>query len=323
MDYATVSSFIKTAKPRCSAEWRARFAHWQKPPSDTEEQKIESAKRQIGYALDKCEWLTAHTYRIIKQGSYENNTNVRADSDVDLCVCLNHAITPQSSVGESLSLPELGLYPLDFSYDTFRGHVVSALQSKFGYPAVKVGKKSIKIHTNDDNKISADVVPAFKYWMYPARARWQSQPPSPIAAEGVAIYDHLGNLIFNFPEQHLANGRDKNTRTGRRYKRVVRIMKRLRNYMKDNFELFDEVSSFLIECMVYNCPDDNFAGADLYDDLRAVLHSLKFGLLDETQVRRCREVNGIKPLFSPTQGWTADAALSFANKAYDYVGFGV
>ncbi len=40
-----------TRKPRSRSEWEARFSHWQKPASDTEEQKIEAAQRRIGRAL--------------------------------------------------------------------------------------------------------------------------------------------------------------------------------------------------------------------------------------------------------------------------------
>ena len=77
-------------KPKSRYEWEERFAFWQKPTSDTEEAKIESATREIKKALDKCGWLENNPYRIIAQGSYRNNTNVRNDSDVDLCVCLEN-----------------------------------------------------------------------------------------------------------------------------------------------------------------------------------------------------------------------------------------
>ena len=40
-----------------------------------------------------------------------------------------------------------------------------------------------------------------------------------------------GRLIINYPDQHYANGVSKNTGTGRRFKAVARILKRLRYEM--------------------------------------------------------------------------------------------
>ena len=138
----------------------------------------------------------------------------------------------------------------------------------------------------------------------------------------MGFYTEGGTFVFNFPEQHILNGRNKNNRTATRYKRAVRILKRLRSYMKDNFDLFDEIPSFLIECLVYNCPDAYFGDADMVEVLRQVLLSLKTDLADENRARQYTEVNDIKLLFHANQGWTGEQAKSFVNKAYDYVGFG-
>mgnify|MGYP006291100749 FL=1 len=312
---------MKTAKPRCSAEWRQRFQHWQRPASDTEEQKIESARGQIQKALDKSSWLQAHPHRVIKQGSYENNTNVRNETDVDLCVCTKHALFFEAGTGETLTREELGLSPLDFTFKDYKQHVVDVLAGHFGIFAVQAGNKAIQLHAHDENKIDADVLPAFRFDLFEPRSRWPNGVPT-LRAQGVGFYTEGGTFVFNFPEQHIANGRSKNERTSRRYKRAVRILKRLRTYMKDNAALFDEMPSFLIESLVYNCPDSDFGDADLVEVIRRVLLSLKSGLADQDQVCRCTEVNGIKLLFRTNQGWTLDQARSFVNNAYDYVGFG-
>jgi hypothetical protein len=52
--------------------------------------------------------------------------------------------------------------------------------------------------------------------------------------EGIALITSDVRRITNFPRQHYDAGCAKNDRTGRRYKRVVRILKRLRNHMADN-----------------------------------------------------------------------------------------
>ncbi len=321
MSYATTSPFIKTAKPRCSAEWRQRFDYWQRPASDTEEQKIESARGQIQKALGKSSWLMQHPYRVIKQGSYENNTNVRNETDVDLCVCTKNALFFEGGTGETLTREELGLHPLDFTFRDYKQHLVDVLVGHFGISAVQSENKAIKLHAHDDNKIDADVLPAFRFDMFEPRSRWRNGVPS-LRAQGVGFYTEAGTFVFNFPDQHIVNGRSKNTRTATRYKRAVRILKRLRSYMKDNSALFDEIPSFLLECLVYNCPDSDFGDADMVEVLRQVLLSLKIGLSDQNRICQYTEVNDIKLLFHANQGWTHEQAKSFVNNAYDYVGFG-
>src|SRR5687768_13321481 len=75
-------------KPRNRADWEARFLNWQRPASETEEEKIEAAKRRVSRALKRNAFLSEHPWQIVPQGSYHNNTNVRSDSDVDLAIAL-------------------------------------------------------------------------------------------------------------------------------------------------------------------------------------------------------------------------------------------
>ena len=71
---------------RSRSDWNSRFEHWQRPASDSEEQKIERAARMVRDALAKNAWLSAEGVSVFAQGSYHNNTNVRLDSDMDLRV---------------------------------------------------------------------------------------------------------------------------------------------------------------------------------------------------------------------------------------------
>jgi len=66
-----------TRKPRSRTEWESRFAHWQEPASDSEEQKIDAARRRVGQALRRSSSLPIRRWSIIPQGSYQNNTNAR------------------------------------------------------------------------------------------------------------------------------------------------------------------------------------------------------------------------------------------------------
>lgn len=70
------------------AEWKNRFNQWRQPLSDTEEQKCRNAERMVKEALKADPLLANRTIEVFLQGYYENNTNVRTESDIDICVRL-------------------------------------------------------------------------------------------------------------------------------------------------------------------------------------------------------------------------------------------
>jgi len=60
------------------------FDNWRKPASETEEQRISNAISMIKDAISASDKLKDKDIEIFVQGSYANNTNVRANSDVDV-----------------------------------------------------------------------------------------------------------------------------------------------------------------------------------------------------------------------------------------------
>ncbi len=319
-------------KPRSRSEWEARFSHWQKPASDTEEQKIEAAQRKIGRALRRSTFLTTHQWAIIPQGSYHNNTNVRTESDVDLCVCLTDAYFTDGPPTDLPSMAELGLEPLPFTFEDFKNHLAACVRDEYGASTLDVGKKALHVHKDDSDRVSVDVVPAFVYRLYGARQNLLMGRGAPV--EGITLIAG-GQRITNFPAQHYTNGCAKNDRTGRRNKRVVRILKRLRNHMAENAgsaplarSRAKATASFLIESLVYNCPDNLFGHSSIYDDVIAVLDFLGHGLRDRNEGRTLLtlpiwalwvEVNGVKSLFGNGQIWTVNDATEFITFARSYV----
>ena len=57
---------------------------WRKPPSDSEETKLENSERMVRDAINSDEKLKKKSTEIFGQGSYVNNTNVRLNSDIDI-----------------------------------------------------------------------------------------------------------------------------------------------------------------------------------------------------------------------------------------------
>ena len=322
-----------TRKPRSRTEWEARFAHWQKPASDSEEQKIDAARRRVGRALGGSTFLPARRWTIIPQGSYHNNTNVRTDSDVDLCVCLNDAYFTDGPPTDVPTMAELGLEPLPFTFQDFKDHLAQCMREEYGVSSLEIGKKALHVHKDDTDRVSVDVVPAFVYRLYGMRQNLLMGRGAP--REGIALITANGQRITNFPSQHYANGCAKNDRTHRRYKQVVRILKRLRNHMAENVDATPlvrsrakDAASFLIESLVYNCPDTLFGHSSIHDDVVAVLNFLHQGLGDRSDGRTLLtlpawalwvEVNGIKSLFGQGQVWTVQEAIEFVSLARSYM----
>ena len=61
---------------------------WKDPASTTEEQRISNTINMIKSAINGSAELKDLTIEVFVQGSYANNTNVRTNSDVDVCVML-------------------------------------------------------------------------------------------------------------------------------------------------------------------------------------------------------------------------------------------
>ena len=230
-------------------------------------------------------------------------------------------------------MPEAGRVRLDFTYEQYKGEIVSCLRTVFGPSAVKVGAKAVHVHNDSQDRISIDVVPAFTFELYRARANNFGPYTSPNV--GIAFPGAGGRLITNFPRQHYEHGTLKNDATGRRYKRVIRIIKRLRNHIAENAyaspparACAKATSSFLIESLVFNCPDHLFGNSSIYDDVTAVLRFLSSGLTDVRPGTTLLavpswmwwwEVNQVRLLFTPDKAWSAQSAVQFITYARSYM----
>ena len=67
-------------------DWESIFRNWGSSPSSTEQTRCNNALGIIRRAISRSSDLSNRNINIFAQGSYRNHTNVRADSDVDVCV---------------------------------------------------------------------------------------------------------------------------------------------------------------------------------------------------------------------------------------------
>lgn len=305
-----------------SRDWHATLRQWSKPPSQTEDQRASNAASMIRDAIRNAAAFKDRKIDVYASGSYRNNTNARTESDVDVAVVLADSFFHELPTG--LSPETLGFTNSTYKFNDFRTDVETALKAKFGR-GVTVGDKAFDVHENS-YRLDADVAVFFEHRRYTGKKNmaggWHY-------LEGVEMRPR-GNpstRIVNWHQQHYDHGVAKNDETGRRFKRVVRILKRLRTEMVEEGNEKERnaaspIPSFLIECLVYNVPTEHFnqVSETYFDDTKAVVAWL-WNRIHNDEHADFKEVSEMKWLFRSGQAWTPTQAKEFLGGAWNYVGF--
>ncbi len=309
--------------PRTRTSWKARFEHWEKPASVTEGQSIDRAETLVRQAIARNAWLKSERVIVQGQGSYYNNTNVRTEADIDLRVVHpNLLIEYGPGVVKEYADSAAGITWMSGTIEETLGKLRSELASDliitFGKDRVDAtGNKAIRL-SGMTGGAEVDVVPVCRF----QHISWLTALRRYDILEGVAILSRSGGWTYNFPDQHAANGVEKRARTQQRFKKVVRVFKRLRQDLIDHGKLKAKVPSFLVECLVYEVEDHHFLveADDRYDRVRRIARRLRQLLVDPQAEAKMHEINGIKWLFHPTQPWSRADALAFVDAVISHLG---
>jgi len=197
-------------------------------------------------------------FNVFLQGSYGNDTNIFAESDVDVVICYEGAYYRDL---EQLSAEDKAAYlaahgeTASYSYDSFKKHVEEALWESFG-ASVKRGTKAINILANGSRR-SSDVIPAFDFRRY---YRFKSDSDCGYY-EGISFFTSTGKRVDNFPKLHSDNAATKHQATNGNFKLMVRIFKNMRERLVDDGVLQKgDAPSYFIEGLLYNIPAAQFTG---------------------------------------------------------------
>ena len=197
-----------------------RLEAWTAPSSPTEQDKQDRTERMVREAIDAHDPFDGVGLSVYAKGSYANNTNVKADSDVDIAVeCTECIYYDEEEPGADTSGG--GPYNGPWTPQKLRTELVKALNEKFGDQVDSSGEIAIGVNSSSA-RVDADVVPCFTYRYYFKSGGYR---------QGTKIFPVNGWGFANYPQQQLENGRAKNNRTGYAYKKGVRILKRLENEM--------------------------------------------------------------------------------------------
>lgn len=136
---------------------------WSEGPSQTETDKCAHAESAVRDAITADGKLSSLGITVFPQGSYRARTNVREDSDVDICVRLNTIAFCDYPPDKTAA--DYGRVPSDMSFGEYKNLVENALANYLGQSSVTRGDKAFDVHANT-YRIDADVVAAFEHRRY-------------------------------------------------------------------------------------------------------------------------------------------------------------
>jgi hypothetical protein len=252
---------------------------------------------------------TGKTFQTFLQGSYANDTNVYAESDVDIVIQLDSTFHYDlSSLSDSQTAAFRQAYPnAAYHYADFKRDVIAWVASK--YQGVKAGKKAMLV-PGGNNRREADVLVATQFRRYTDFSSASSQRYH----SGLCFFLESGARIENFPKQHSANCTTKHQNTKQWFKPTVRLFKNMRNHMLREGLLADGVApSYFVEGLLYNVPNANFGGS--FEDTFVAC----FNWLADANKGEFVCANGLQWLVrdnTPTS-WPAQNCEAFLNAARD------
>jgi hypothetical protein len=200
----------------------------------------------------------SRNFKVFLQGSYGNDTNIYAESDVDVVIRYDGAFFHDV---EHLPADQQAAFhaihsDCKYTYDYFKSHVRAALVAAFKDSVEPGGKKAIKIKANGTRR-NADVVVAFEYRRYHKFNGLQDESH----VTGIGFRTDTGTLIANYPKQHSENLTAKHAATNKNFKSLVRIFKNMRSkFVDDGMLQKGDAPSYYIEGLIYNVPNDKFSG---------------------------------------------------------------
>ncbi len=308
------------AQSRTRQSWNDRLEHWERPASDSEEAMIERAASMARQVMSADPWFVTERVQIEPQGSYYNNTNVRKESDIDLrAVHPDIYIQYEPGVHVSYAYQAFGYHDTGKTFidssARLRRQIAMQLGSRFGPHNIDAsGRKAIRVNGIPGSRATVDIALCFVL----DRIGWNSLASRYTQAKGIAILSTDGSWTFSFPDQHHANGIAKRARTKLRFKKIVRMAKRLRDELVQQGAIrAKEVPSFLIECLVFGVEDQAFLveSDDRYDRLRRVMSRINAQLHDAAWCNSATDITELVSLFGNDKPWTASSARQFAHAA--------
>jgi hypothetical protein len=201
------------------------------------------------------------SFKVFLQGSYGNDTNIWAESDVDIVIRLDDCFLSDLSGLSELKKAayDQAFVNASYTHADFKRDVLQVLTDEYG-DDVKAGDKAIAIAARG-NRRKADVIVALQFRRY-----WDFNGAYDKSyKEGICFWNKAGEQISNYPILHSANLTARHKATSSQLKPMVRILKNLRSRcIADKLLVAGKAPSYYLEGLLYNVPTDKLAGS--YED---------------------------------------------------------
>jgi hypothetical protein len=287
------------------------FDAWRKPPSDTEETKLANSLRLVKEAITEDPILKQKSIEVFAQGSYANDTNVRLNSDIDINVRLNNAVFYDVPAGKTKE--DYGYTDSSYGFSEYKNDVYNALVRKFGANDVTRNDKCLTVKERP-SRIVTDVVPTLKY------NRHENSGTTNVGAKFIS---DKGIPIICFPLQHIAHGVNKNSLTTKKFKRTTRLFRKIRYKMiDDRVAVSDNITSFLLECLVWNVPNSIFNENRTWTEiLRNAIIYLYNNTDEKNLCEKWGEVSELLYLFHSGRKWNRADVNNYLVQMWNYLEF--
>jgi hypothetical protein len=293
------------------SQWQ--LDQWSQPPNERNEEKCQRTVERIKRVISNHFGSSVELYL---QGSYRNRTNVKTDSDVDIVAehtdYFFHDISALSQ--EDQARYNQNRTPASYKFEQFKTDMHNLLIREFGGSSVQRKNKCIYV-LKDAYRVNADVVPCYSFKRF--------YTYKDVEAQGIALLSDDGKLINNFPKQHYENGAQKNIRTDGKYKSVVRAIKVARNQLCDAGRIGDDaMSSFLLECLVWNVSDSQLSQPTVYQSAREAIKQIWNDMQNSSRASNYAEVSNLRWLLRGAEASQDMAkAKSFMEIVWNYIGY--
>jgi hypothetical protein len=197
--------------------------------------------------------IAEKVFTVFLQGSYRNDTNIFAESDVDIVITLHSCFYYDFFASAAEDKINFKLNPAPYCFDEFKKDVLTWLQEQYK-GSVTPANKAIKIAAGAGRR-SADVVVSTEFRNF---YRYKSKNDE-LHYEGICFFDRNDTKIVNYPKMHSDNLSRKHQSTRQWFKPIVRIFKNIKSELVNDGQIaVDLAPSYYIEGLLYNVPDEQF-----------------------------------------------------------------
>lgn len=232
----------------------AQLEIWSKQGSVTQSSSTYNSIKNVLGSSDAP--YARKNFSVFLQGSYGNDTNIYAESDVDIVIqlhsCFQYNIDTLPVSQQSL-FRQIHTGGVSYNLTDFKQDVISHLNNTYS-SAVNPGDKAIKILANGGRR-NADVVVSMDFRNYQRFLNSDDQQ----YVEGMCFLNSSNMQICNYPKIHSLNCTAKHQKTNSWYKPAVRILKNLRSRLIQEKMIKDgDAPSYFLEGLLYNVPNSNY-----------------------------------------------------------------